>query len=805
MRFTYKWLCEHLDTDQAPEVLGSALTSLGLELEGLDDLAAKYSDFSVCYVRKAWQHPDADNLKVCEVVYGKNEEVAQVVCGAPNAREGMYGIFAPVGSVIPSTNLKLKRSKIRGVESSGMLCSERELEISDNHDGIIVVEGESRLGTPFAVWRGIDDVVYDIGVTPNRGDCLGVYGVARDLAAGGFGKLKTPAWFDNEIAGVFDSPMNWVIDPSAFDAVRNVTGRSFRGVQNLQAPHWMVERLKIAGTRTISTLVDISNYVMYDMGRPTHVYDRSKLCGDHLVLRTAKEGEAFRCLHGEDHRLCEGTTVIADSKRVQGVAGIMGGEHSGCDEQTTDIFIEVAGFTPSSVVRDGRKTGIQSDARYRFERGVDRQSCAWGLQYISQMIQKFCGGEASHIVGDGEGGPAPTKVFMSKTRVQELTGVHLPQEQQEATLSALGFATQADSLGFYVTPPSWRFDITTDACLVEEIIRIYGIDRIPSCPVSEVNSAVSASVSLEHRRARLASGVLAERGLYETLSMSFCSEEMSAFFRADADPNLRLVNPMTRDMAIMRPSVLATVLPQLVENITHQRFPLGLFEVGPQYRSSAASDQETVAAGIRSGMLQTRHWDSQEHDVSVFTVKADVLSVLESLGVSQRSLVQKPADEMPESHYEQGYGATLFLGKTCIASFGMLDRKISDYLEVSESIMGFEIFIDRIPASKQKSATKRAWRREKLLPVERDFAFLLEKNVPTGQVMQVIKKTAPDVIRNVDVFDIFEGKDIKEGYQSVALQVVLQPAEKSFTDSELSDVSAKIVLAVQEKFNAVVR
>ncbi len=798
MRVSYKWLCDHLDTDRSPQEVGDVLTNLGLEVEGIEDGGESYRSFSVCYVKEAFPHPSADSLRVCRVVTGTGEE-HQVVCGAPNARAGMYGIFAPVGSIIPDSGMKLKSSKIRGELSSGMLCSERELGISEEHDGIIDVGEGVEVGTSFAVWRGIDDVVYEIGVTPNRGDCLGMYGVARDLAAAGLGQLKRPWFFDegggDEVSG--ESLLSWSVDEGSRDDCPWVMGCSFSGLKNVESPHWLGERLKLAGMRPISALVDITNYVMLDMGRPAHMYDVSRLSGKGLVVRRSREGEEFYSLHDEEYRLPEGVTVIADEEKVQGIAGIMGGGLSGCESSTEEAFLEVALFSPSKVVRDGRETGIASEARYRFERGVDRASCDWGVRYVSGLVREICGGSVSKVVGSGGRVEVEGKVFMDYGRVKGLTGLDVEKGLSLEILGNLGFSAKDCGDGCEVEIPSWRYDVSTDACLVEEVVRVYGVDKVEAAGVFDEGGLIDAKVEDLYRRHRVSAHILSERGMLETVSMSFCDDRLAEVFGGGMEA-LRLQNPMVQGEGTMRPSVLAGILPQLSENVKHKRFPLALFEVGPMYNGSECGEQEMSVAGLRSGNICERSWDEVSRKVTVFDVKADALSVLEFLGVTPRKLVLRTEEDVKGLGYREGHSGALYLGKICLGYFGLIEPSVSRLSGIEdEEVYGFEVFVDRIPPSKGKVA-KGAWKELLLMPVERDFAFVVDEDVRAGDVVSLVKKVAPDVIRKVGVFDVFRGKGIEEGKKSLALNVEFQPVELSFTDEELEGWGREIVERVLE-------
>ena len=631
MKFTLSWLKTHLETDRPLDEIATTLSMIGLEVESIEDRAKDLASFTVAYVKEARQHPNADRLRVCIVDTGSEE--VQVVCGAPNARTGMKGVFAAAGAYIPGTDMVLKPGTIRGEASNGMLVSEREMGLSDEHEGIIDLPEDAEVGTPFAAVLGLDDPVIDLGITPNRGDCLGVRGVARDLAAAGLGRLKP---FDAAaVPGVFASPRRWLRDlPDELGAAcPYVVGRTFRNVTNGPSPRWLQERLLAIGLRPISALVDITNFVTMDLGRPLHVFDAAKLQGD-LTMRMAREGEEILALDGKTYRLDPEMTIIADEVAPQGIGGVMGGELSGVTEETTEVFLEVALFDPVRVAATGRRLGIHSDARYRFERGVDPLSADWGCEVAARLVADLCGGEASEVVSAGALPDWQRSVPLRGERVRQLGGIELALSAQRQILEDLGFTVeedQADPEGprLLCQVPPWRPDVEGEACLVEEVVRIHGYDHLPSISSSLDGTLPAPAVSRLERRQALARTALAWRGLDEAVTWSFVSSAAAADFGGVPD-DLKLINPISSDLDVMRPSILPCLIQAAARNIDRGYPDLGLFEVGPAYRDDTPKGQDEVAAGIRAGQAGPRHWAVSGQPVDAFDAKADALAVLEA-------------------------------------------------------------------------------------------------------------------------------------------------------------------------------
>jgi phenylalanyl-tRNA synthetase beta chain len=801
MKFTLSWLKDHLETDASLDEITDALTALGLELEEVHDPARELSDFIVGYVVEAKQHPNADRLRVCIVDTG--EEKVQVVCGAPNARTGMKGVFAPSGAHIPGTGLDLKKGVIRGEESNGMLCSEREMGLSDAHEGIIELPEDAPVGARFAQVMGLDDPVIDIAITPNRGDCLGVRGVARDLAAAGIGKLK-PFAAAEKVEGTFETPVRWRRDfpDGAGDACPMVVGRYFRGLKNGPSPEWMRRRLRAIGLRPISALVDITNYVTFDLGRPLHVFDAAALEGGDLTMRFARSGEKILALDGKEYELEDGMTCIADGKGVHGIAGIMGGEESGCTEDTTEMFLEVALFDPIRTAATGRKLGIESDARYRFERTVDPASALWGAEVAARLVLEICGGETSELNVAGEMPDTAKEIALRPDRVRTLGGVDMSVDDQRAILESLGFATDTTEGQILATTPSWRPDIDGEACLVEEILRVNGFDSIPVVPLERDSSLPEQILTLGQRRESFARRVLAGRGMMEAMTWSFMNDEQAALF-GDAPDSLRLENPISADLSVMRPSILPNLMAAVGRNADRGYGDVGLFEVGPAWRDDTPEGEDILAAGVRAGRTGPRHWATPPRGVDAFDAKADALAVLAACGA--------PVDNLQVSRdaprwYHPGRSGALRLGPNVLAWFGEIHPRVMKAMGVKGPAIGFEIFIHKVPQPRAKGGkTRPLLRPSPFQPVGRDFAFVVDAEVTADSLVRAARGADKTLIADVGVFDVYEGEGVGEGKKSVAISVTLQPTERTLTDEDIEKVSNAIVAAVAKQTGGTLR
>jgi phenylalanyl-tRNA synthetase beta chain len=799
MQFTFSWLKEHLETDSSLEEITERLSMLGLEVEGIDDQGEALAAFVIGYVKEAKQHPNADRLQLCVVETGSGDE--QVVCGAPNARAGMKGVFAPSGSYIPGSDMTLKPSKIRGEDSNGMLCSEREMGLSEDHDGIIELPENAPIGEAWAKWAGLDEAVIDIALTPNRGDCASVRGIARDLAAGGLGTLKPLD--ETKVAGSFKSPIKWQRDFSGDvdDACPMVVGRSFRNVKNSESPQWLQDRLRAIGLRPISALVDITNWSTFDLGRPLHVFDADKISGN-LTMRLAKFGEKIEALDEREYPLEDGMIVIADDNGPKAIGGVMGGMASGCSETTTNVFLEVALFDPIRIAETGRKLGIISDARYRFERGIDPTSVEWGTEIASRMILDICGGEASELTVAGDMPEWEQSQTLRISQVMSLGGVDVPVAEQKKILSVLGFEPAIDGDELCCAVPPWRPDIEGEADLVEEVLRIHGYDDIPALPLP--NDAVvpnpvrnAAQVRVETIRR-----VLATNGLVEAVTYSFLDAKTVSLF-GDVPDSLRLVNPISADLDTMRPSVLPNLIEAIARNQARGIENPALFEVGPQYVDDTPEGQSTVAAGARAGQTGSRSWAVKAEAVDAFHAKADVVAALSAVGAPVANL--QVSTDAPD-WYHPGRSGCLRLGPNVLAQFGEVHPRVAAAMDVDGPISVFEIFIDNIPPRKSKGgAAKPLLTVSAFQPVRRDFAFIVDEDVVAGDVLRAIRTLDRSLITDAELFDVYRGKGVDDGKKSLALAVTLQPVEATMTEKEIDAVAEKIVANVNKQTGGTLR
>ncbi len=795
MKFTLSWLKDYLETDASLEEILEKLTIIGLEVEEVIDQAAILKDFTVAYVEEADQHPDADRLRVCKVNTGK--EVLQIVCGAPNARAGIKVVLAENGAVIPTNGMKLKPTKIRGVESNGMMCSEREMGLSEEHDGIIELPEDAPIGEPFAPILGLDDPVIDIAITPNRGDALGVYGVARDLAGAGLGTLreKTPA----EIKGTFESPVG--IELKFEDGDNSpcpiFTGIYVKGVKNGPSPDWMQARLRAIGLRPINALVDITNYISYDRGRPLHVYDADKLTGN-IHARLGREGEKLTALDGKEYDVPTDVCVIADDSGAIGFGGIMGGESTGSSDDTTNVLIECAWFDPIRIAKSGRTVGIQSDARYRFERTVDPAFVIPGQYAAAQMVMDLCGGEPSNIVIAGEA-PVKDKIIdFPMGEVKRLAGLETSDIEIKTVLKRLGFWVSGNGEDVKVAVPTFRPDIHGKADIVEEVVRVIGVDQVKPIALPRLNAVTKPPLTARQVRIRNARRSLAARGMVEAVTWSFTEAKYAKMF-GGGKPELTLINPISSDLSDMRPSLLPGLMQAAQRNVDRGFNDLALFEVGQIFLGDKPEEQFTHATGLRRGAAKIagsgRHWRDASGSVDVFDVRADALAVLESMGMdsSKLQIVSGGPD-----WYHPGRSGKIQLGpKNVIGTFGELHPKILDQLKVDGPICAFEITIENVPTPKKKATkSKPALVLSDLQPLRRDFAFVVDTDVSAATILRAANGADKKLIAGVNLFDLYEGEHMAEGKKSVAFEVTLQPKDKTLTDEEIEAISNKIVAAV---------
>ena len=798
MKFTLSWLKDHLETKSKLPIISDTLTNIGLEVEYIDNKIDDYKDFTVAEVISAEKHPDADRLKVCQVKTIKGN--FQVVCGAPNAKSGMMGVFAPSDTFIPGTKVHLKKSQIRGVESSGMLLSERELGISDEHDGIIELQGNHKIGDLASTLYGFDDPVIEINLTPNRSDCLSVRGVARDLAAAGLGSLKELKL--NQIKGSFKSNVTWKrnFDQGDENLCIGVSGRLFKNVRNIESPDWLKRRLTLIGLRPISALVDITNYVTYDLGRPLHVYDADKLNGD-LTIRRALNGEKCMTLDEKEYALSNDVIVISDNDKIHSIGGVMGGLKSGCSIKTTNVFLEVALFDPINITKTGRKLNIQSDARYRFERGVDPTSIEWGVDVATQMILDLCGGEVSEITSDKSELINPKIITYDSNATKKRGGIDINIEDQIKILESLGFKTKLQKHSLIeIIIPFFRPDIEGSADIVEEILRIYGFDKIQPISIVKDKHQTREVLSEDLKSFYKSKRLIANRGYLETVTWSFMDENDAKYINNSL---IKIKNPISVDLAIMRPSTFPNLISVINANISKLYLSGKLFEVGPNFIGLGDGEQQMVATGIQYGSTNTSSWTNEKRFSDVYDVKSDVFYLLDQLNVPVESLF---FDNLENPSYHPGKSSVLRLGKDIIANFGEIHPALLRHFDVKVPVHGFEIFIEQLQRFQiKKISTKKAYDSNPFQQVERDFAFLFSNDIRAIDIINKIKKIDKKIIKNVIIFDIYEGDKIPKNTKSIALKVTLQPQEKTFTDKEIDNISSKIIDLISKTFNAELR
>jgi phenylalanyl-tRNA synthetase beta chain len=794
MKFTLSWLKDYLDTTATLEQIVDGLIGVGLEVEEVADKTKLLAPFKVAYVIEAVKHPNADKLRLCKVE--TDTGIFQVVCGAPNARTGMKGVMALPGSYIPGTGITLEKGVIRGQESQGMLCSERELLISQEHDGIIDLQGDWPIGTSAVKALGLDDPMIYIKVTPNRPDALGVYGIARDLAAKGLGKLKPLN--AKPVAGTFDSPIKVSLDFEDTKPCPLFVGRYFKGVKNGPSPEWLQRRLKAIGLRPISTLVDITNYITFAYGRPLHVFDADKVKGN-IRARMARDGEEVAALDGKTYSLRAEMTVIADDNSAEGVAGIIGGEHSGCSETTKNVFMEAAYFDPLRTAATGRKLGIISDARYRFERGVDPAFTQVGAEIATQMILELCDGTASHLVVAGEVPLNMRSFTLRPTRVKSLGGLELPIGDQKRILSDLGFVVKEAANGLECSVPSWRPDINGEADLVEEVCRIHGLDNIPAVAMERDHPIAAPVLNPLQKRMLASRRSLAARGFNEAVTWSFIPEAHAQLF-GGGQAELKLANAISSELTDMRPSLIPNLIAAAGRNAKRGFADLSICEVGHAYAGDRPEDETLRAAGVRRGNVVTRNWQGGARLVDAFDAKADALAVLDAAGAATASL-QTVAGA--PAWYHPGRSGTIQMGpQNKLATFGEIHPRVLAAMDVKGPLVAFEVVLNSIPVPKAKNATRAALNAFDLLPVSRDFAFVVDDGVEADKLIKAAKGADKVLISDAVVFDVFKLEGTKKSY---AIEVTLQPRDKTLTDENIEAVSQKIIAAVQKATGGTLR
>jgi phenylalanyl-tRNA synthetase beta chain len=801
VKFTLSWLKEHLDTDEPLEKLADKLTMIGLEVENIEDKAKALAPFSIARVISAEQHPNADRLRVCMVDTGDGSAPVQVVCGAPNARAGLVSVFSPPGTFIPGKNITLGVGTIRGVESRGMLCSAAELQISDDHDGIMELPADAPIGAAYAEWAGLGDPMLEINLTPNRPDCTGVHGIARDLSAADMGKFRDPAI--KPIKGEFPSPVKVTVEDPLL--CPGFALRLVRGVKNGPSPEWLQQRLTSIGLRPINALVDITNFMTYDRARPLHVFDAAKVTGN-LTVRRARDGETLLALDGRTYTLDPGICVIADEHGVESLAGIMGGEASGVSEQTTDVLIESALWNEINIAQTGRKLGINSDARYRFERGVDPAFMVPGLELATKLVMEICGGTPSENVVVGSAFGDDRVIDFPLTEVKRLAGIEVPVAEMRRILGHLGFMMAGSGAVVKVAVPSWRSDVHGKADIVEEIVRIVGVDKVPMTPFERGDLARQPILTPIQLRTRRAKRALAARGMVEAVTWSFIARSAAELF-GGGQPELALANPIASDLSDMRPSLLPGLIAAAQANADRGFPDVALFEVGQVFRGDRPEDQLTAASGVRRGFASSkgvgRHW-SGSAAADVFDAKADAFAVLSAAGAPMQALQVVPGGA---SWLHPGRSGAIQIGpQNVLGYFGELHPRALEALRADGPLMAFEVILDRIPDAKRKpTRAKPVLELSPFQPVSRDFAFIVDRAVKAGDIVRAAQNGDKKLITDVSVFDVYEGKGIDEDKKSIAIAVTIQPREKTLTDQEIDAVAAKIVAEVTKKTGGTLR
>lgn len=804
MKFTLSWLKDHLETDASLDEIVEKLTMIGLEVEEVTNRADRLKPFRIAKVVDAEQHPNADRLRVLKVDAGDGE-LLQIVCGAPNARKGLVGVLGRPGDYVPGLDVTLSVGKIRDVESFGMMCSERELELSEEHDGIIDLPEDAPVGESYAKWMGLDDPIIEIGLTPNRPDCTGVYGIARDLAAAGLGKLKERP--HNQTRGTFPCPTNVRLDFGDTPALCKAFGlRLVKGVKNGPSPKWMQDRLVAIGLRPINTLVDITNYMTFDQGRPLHVFDADKVAGD-LVVRRGRAGETIEGLNGKTYTVDETMCVIADDNAVESLGGILGGEISGCTDETTNVLIESALWDENGIAATGRKLGVNTDARYRFERGVDPNYMLPGLEAATKLVVDLCGGEASQITQAGEVPDTSRIIDFPYAEVKRLSGIDAPVPEMNLVLKSLGFWITGSGDTVKVAPPSWRPDIEGKADLVEEIVRILGLDRVPSTPLPRTDTVTAQVLTPGQIRRSRARRSLASRGMNEAVTWSFISHDQAVLFGGGADA-LVLANPISSDMSDMRPTLLAGLLTAAQRNADRGFPDAALFEVGQVFLGDKPEDQKMVAAGVRRGSAahegSGRHWAGSADAVSVFYAKADAEAALAAIGAPVDKL--QVYREAPD-YFHPGRSGALKLGpKNTLAVFGEVHPRTLKALDVDGPVVAFEIYLDALPQPKNKATrSKGQLQSSDLMPVRRDFAFVVNDDVEAETLLKAARGADKALVKDVTLFDVYKGKGVDESQKSLAIDVLLQPIKKTLTEEDIDAVSKKIIASVEKATGGTLR
>jgi len=802
MKFTFSWLKEFLDTNNSVSDIVDTLNKIGLEVDQLTQLSPDLHYFKVAQITACEPHPHADRLKVCQVNTG--DDIIQVVCGAPNARTGLKTVLARPGMYIPGADITIKNSTIRDVASAGMLCSYRELGLGGEANGIIEVSADFVIGESYIAQAGLDDPMIEIELTPNRGDCTSVYGIARDLAAAGCGTLKLREF--NPQPGLFDCPIFVSVQLEDPSACSHFMGRFIKDVNNTGEAGWLKDRLLSIGAKSISPLVDVTNFMSYNVGRPMHVFDADKLQGN-MVVRKAKAGETLLALDDKTYTLDDTMTVVADDRGVIAIAGIMGGKETGCTPDTRNVFIESAYFDPIHTAMTGQKLKIISDARYRFERGVNPVIIEPGLEQATQLIQEFCGGQCSHNVEVGEPNVDDNIVLFNPANVYKRGAMRVAPERMQQILMGLGFGVIRDKeQEWIVLTPSWRHDVTGEEDLIEEIMRIHGYDHIeltamPPVSLGELDALDTAAADILNYSIK-AQATLASHGFNECQTWSFIAHQTATLF-GTVDPALVIENPISQDMAVMRPSLLPGLIQGIARNSVRGQKGGTLFEIGNRFESSLKWSQEKTVALVRGQQFRAQHWLDNKRDNDFYDIKADILTLLAALNIEAHK-IQWTTTNLP-GHFHLGLAACLQMGpKNILGYVGQIHPATRQELDVKETVWGAELYLERLIKLQAKRKVT-ALDKNDLQVTNRDFAFVISHDISGDAIVSVIKKTNPAIITDITIFDVYQGDKITQGYKSIALSVTLTPQHQAFTDAQLQQISAAIITTIQQTFKGELR
>ena len=799
MIITLSWLKDHLVTNANLGKIIDKLTDIGLEVEGIKESQSDLSDFKIAKVLKAEKHPNADKLKLCEVSLG-NSNTYKVVCGAANARDGLITVYAPPGTIIPKTKMKLKVAKIRGVESHGMLCSESELNISDESDGIVELKNRSKdIGKNFFKSKGEKSI--DLSITPNRPDCLGVRGIARDLASTGLGKLSNLKKI--KFKQNFSQPMKISITKEKNQGCMSFGACYIRNIKNKESPEWLKEKIISLGLKPISAVVDITNYVMLDLNRPLHAYDANKIDKE-IIVRNSRPEESFEALDGKKYKLKNNMCVISDKSGALGLGGIIGGTRSGTEFETTNILLESAYFYPSSVRRTANSLDIDTDAKYRFERGIDPNSIKEGLELATGLIIKICGGEASKFSLVGKKNIKKRIIEIDSNKFKKVIGIPISPSETKKILNSLGFKTKVSKKNFKIEIPSWRPDVKQDIDIIEELIRIKGFDKISLIHPERKRSR--ETLNFKQKLFHLSQRAVASKGYLEAVTWSFTDSRIDKQF-SQGKKEIEITNPISSDLNVLRRSIFSNLIIYLKKNQDRGYPDLSLFEIGPTFSGNKPGEQQIVLGGLKSGVANRKSWDSKARDIDVFDVKADAIKTLVELGINEDDLF---ISNNTQDYYNPGRSGSVnlkSLNGPQLAFFGEIHPGIVSNLDFKEgNVCGFEIFLKNIPEPKKKyRLNKRNYSVSEFQKSERDFAFVIDKNYKAGDVEKIISEADKNLIKKVLIFDVFEGGNMPEGKKSIAVNVTIQSMEKTLSEKDLNEVSQKIINLVKTKTGGTIR